>query len=151
MKVGDKAPDFEGLDQRGNTVALRDLLESGPVVVYFYPKAMTRGCTRQSCHFRDLSGEFAQLGASIVGISVDQVGRQREFDEANSLRFPLLADPSRAIARSFGVSRGRFLPDKRQTFVIGRAGTVLRTVRSEFNMRIHADQALEALRQAISP
>ena len=83
-----------------------------------------------------------------MGISADQVDRQLEFDDANSLGFALLADPSRAIARSFGVSRGRFLPDKRRTFVIDRDGTVLRTVRSELNMRLHSDRALEALRRA---
>ena len=86
-----------------------------------------------------------------MGISADQVDRQLEFDDANSLGFALLADPSRAIARSFGVWRGRFLPDKRRTFVIDRDGTVLRTVRSELNMRLHSDRALEALRQATDP
>ena len=86
----------------------------------------------------------------MVGVSAEQVDRQREVDDANSLGFPLLSDPSRAIARSFGVSRGRFLPDKRRTFVIGQDGSVLRTVRSELNMRLHADRALETLRQAIN-
>ncbi len=85
-----------------------------------------------------------------MGVSADQVDRQLEFDDANSLGFSLLADPSGAIARIFGVSRGRSLPDKRRTFVIDRDGTVLRTVRSELNMRLHADRALEALRQAIN-
>jgi len=83
-----------------------------------------------------------------VGISADQVGRQREFDDANALGFPLLSDPDRGIAHSFGVVRRGPLPDKRVTFVIGTDRTVLRTVRSELNMRIHAETALEALRQA---
>ena len=86
-----------------------------------------------------------------MGISADQVDRQREFDDANALGFPLLSDPNRAIAASYGVSRGRFLPDKRRTFVIDRDGSVLRTVRSELNMRIHADRALETLRREINP
>ena len=83
-----------------------------------------------------------------MGVSADQVDRQREFDDANALGFPLLSDPGRAIAQSFGVIRRRPLPNKRRTFVIARDGTVLRTVRSELNMRLHADNALEALRRA---
>lgn len=86
----------------------------------------------------------------MVGISADQVDRQREFDDANALGFPLLSDPGRGIAEIFGVVRRRPLPNKRRTFVIDRGGSVLRTVRSELNMRIHADDALEALRKALS-
>ena len=82
-----------------------------------------------------------------MGISADQVDRQREFDDANALGFPLLSDPGRGIAQSFGVIRRHPLPNKRKTFVIDRDGTVLRTVRSELNMRLHADNALEALRR----
>ena len=85
-----------------------------------------------------------------MGISADQVDRQREFDDANALGFPLLSDPGRDIAQSFGVIRRRPLPNRRKTFVIDRDGTVLRTVRSETNMRLHADNALEALRKAAS-
>ena len=85
-----------------------------------------------------------------MGISADQVDRQREFDDANALGFPLLSDPGRGIAQSFGVIRRRPLPNKRKTFVIDRDGTVLRTVRSELNMRLHADNALEALRKTAS-
>ena len=85
-----------------------------------------------------------------MGISADQVDRQREFDDANALGFPLLSDPGRDIAQSFGVIRRRPLPNKRKTFVIDRDGTVLRTVRSETNMRLHADNALEALQKAAS-
>ena len=82
-----------------------------------------------------------------MGISADQVDRQREFDDANALGFPLLSDPGRDIAQSFGVIRRRPLPNKRKTFVVAGDGTVMRTVRSETNMRLHADKALEALRK----
>ena len=85
-----------------------------------------------------------------MGISADQVDRQLEFADANALGFPLLSDPDRQIARSFGVVRKGLLPNKRKTFVVGRGGSVLTTVRSELNMRIHADRALETLRKAIS-
>ena len=85
-----------------------------------------------------------------MGISADPVDRQREFDDANALGFPLLSDPGRDIAVSFGVIRRRPLPNRRVTFVIDRDGTVMRTVRSELNMRLHADTALAALRKATS-
>ncbi len=85
-----------------------------------------------------------------MGISADQVGRQLEFADANALGFPLLSDPGRGIAQSFGVVRRRPLPNKRRTFVIDRDGSVLRTVRAKLNMRIHADRALETLREAIN-
>jgi peroxiredoxin Q/BCP len=86
-----------------------------------------------------------------VGISADQVDRQLEFDDANALGFPLLSDPGRDIARRYGVVRKGLLPNKRRTFVVGRGGSVLTTVRSELNMRIHADRALETLRKTINP
>ena len=85
-----------------------------------------------------------------MGISADQVDRQLEFADANALHFPLLSDPERQIARRFGVIRKGFLPNKRRTLVIDRAGIVLATVQAELNMRIHADKALEALQKAIS-
>ena len=85
-----------------------------------------------------------------MGISADQVDRQLEFADANALGFPLLSDPGRTIAHRYGVVRRRPLPNKRRTIVIDRDGSVLRTVRAELNMRIHADRALKALRNVIS-
>ena len=84
-----------------------------------------------------------------MGVSADQVDRQLEFADANALGFALLSDPGRQIARRFGVIRKGFLPNKRRTLVIDRDGTVLTTVRSELNMRIHADRALETLRKMV--
>ena len=84
-----------------------------------------------------------------MGISADQVDRQLEFADANALAFPLLSDPGRAIARLYGVVRPGLLPNRRRTFVIAGDGQVLRTVRAELNMRIHADSALETLRKTI--
>ncbi len=82
-----------------------------------------------------------------MGISADQADRQLEFADANALGFPLLSDPDRRIARRYGVVRGGILPNKRRTFVIGGDGTMLASVRSELNMRIHADRALETVRK----
>lgn len=148
MKTGDKAPDFELPDETGQSRKLSELLSTGPVVLYFYPAAMTSGCTKESCHFRDLGTEFAELGATRVGISADQVDRQKQFADKHDLDFPLLSDPDRKVAEAFGVKRGLGLPNKRTTFVIGRDRTVLEVISSELNMNSHADKALAALRSA---
>ncbi|MBB5787088.1 peroxiredoxin [Jiangella mangrovi] len=149
MDAGDTVDDFVLPDQSGTPRRLSELLASGPVVLFFYPAAMSRGCTAEACHFRDLSAEFAVAGAQPVGISADAVERQQAFDSGNDLGFPLLSDPGRTVAAQFGVAR-RFgaLPVKRQTFVIGTDARVLGVVRSELAMEKHADRALEILRAA---
>ncbi len=148
LKIGDHAPDFDLPDQHGQTVRLGELLEKGPLVVYFYPAALTPGCTKESCHFRDLSSELADLGASCVGISADPVDKQKRFDTTHSLGFPLLSDPDHKVADSFGVKRSvGFLPNKRATFVIDRDGIVRDVIASEINMNVHADRSIEALRR----
>jgi len=148
MKPGEPAPEFTLPDESGNPRSLKELLANGPVVLFFYPAAMTAGCTAESCHFRDLAAEFGAAGAQRVGISVDPVSKQKEFAEKNSFDYPLLSDEDGAVARSFGVKR-RFgpLPVKRTTFVIGADGMILDVISNEFKMAVHADRALEVLRQ----
>jgi peroxiredoxin Q/BCP len=147
MKIGDKAPDFELPDDNGTTIRLSDLLTNGPVVLYFYPQAMTPGCTKESCHFRDLAGEFEALGAQRVGISADPVAKQKQFSTKHGFDFPLLSDRDRRVAEAYGVRRGlSFLPNKRATFVIDKDGTVKEIIASELNFNSHADKALAALR-----
>ncbi|WP_194289712.1 peroxiredoxin [Nocardia macrotermitis] len=146
MQTGDTAPEFELSDQHGATVRLATALEQGPVVLFFYPAALSPGCTREACHFRDIVGEFAERGATILGISADDVAKQKRFDDAHKLGYPLLADIGGAVAREFGIKRlipG--LPAKRATFVIGPDRTILAAVHSEVNMNVHADKALAAL------
>jgi peroxiredoxin Q/BCP len=147
MKPGDAVPDFELPDQDGVPRRLSTLLQSGPVVLFFYPAAMTSGCTKESCHFRDLAAEFAQAGAQRVGISTDSVAKQKQFSDMHGFDYPLLADTEGSVARIFGVKR-RFgpLPVKRSTFVIGTDSTVLDVITSELQMDVHADRALQALR-----
>ena len=149
MEQGDVVEDFDLVDQHGATTRLGELVADGPLVLFFYPKAMTTGCTKESCHFRDLQSEFAELGAKIVGVSADPVDRQMEFDERNGLGFPLLSDPDREIARRFGTKRLGPLPSKRMTFVIDSDCRVLASMRSEINMLSHADEALEVLKARI--
>lgn len=148
MKPGDKAPNFELPDQDGVNHKLSDLLVNGPVVLFFYPAAMTPGCTAESCHFRDLKTEFSSLGAQRVGISTDPVSRQKQFADKHSFDYPLLSDESGAVAEAFGVKRkllAKLTPVKRATFVIGTDGTIIDVISSETRMAVHADRALEVL------
>ncbi|GAB2803491.1 peroxiredoxin [Streptomyces chlorus] len=144
---GDTVEDFALPDETGTVRRLSELLAEGPVVLFFYPAALTAGCTAQACHFRDLAAEYAAAGARPVGISGDAVERQAEFAGRHSLGMPLLSDADGAVRERFGVKRGISLaPTKRVTFVIGQERTVLEVVRSELRMNVHADRALAALR-----
>lgn len=140
------APDFELPDQDGTPVKLSRLLLEGPVVLFFYPAAMTPGCTKESCHFRDLASEFAALNARRLGISADPVGRQRQFADAHGLDYPLLSDRDGEVAEAYGVRRRLLVPVKRTTFVIDTDQVVRKVIASEWRMDAHADEALETLR-----
>ena len=147
VNVGDTIDDFELPDETGTTRTLSELLADGPIVLFFYPAALTPGCTAEACHFRDLAAEFAAAGARPVGISGDSVEKQQEFTGRHSLGMPLLSDADGTIRERFGVKRGFSLaPTKRVTFVIAEDRTVLEIVRSELRMHTHADRALAALR-----
>ena len=146
MQRGDIAPDFSLDDQDGVRRTLSELVNDGPVVLFFYPAAMTKGCTKESCHFRDLAGEFAAVGAQRIGISMDSVERQAKFAEKNTLDYPLLADVGGTVATQYGVKRSLdFLKVRRSTFVIGQNLRIIDVFTSETNMDAHADQALEIL------
>ena len=143
---GTQAPDFELPDENGNPVRLSRALADGPVVLFFYPVALSGGCTKQACHFRDLATEFKQAGAQRFGISTDSVAKQKEFSDFNGFDYPLLSDESGEVARSLGVKRKYITPVKRATFVIDTDRTIRKVITSEMNMTVHADQALAALR-----
>lgn len=147
MRSGEQVEDFEATLHDGSTVRLADLLEVGPVVLFFYPKAFTPGCTSQACHFRDLGAEFAAAGAQRIGVSRDDVETQARFGEANGFDFPLIADPSGAVAAIFGVKRLGPVPFKRRTIVVGQDRTILGIISSETDMERHADEALALLRR----
>ncbi|WP_436837522.1 peroxiredoxin [Micromonospora rifamycinica] len=148
VNVGDLVEDFELPDQAGAPRRLTELLAAGPVVLFFYPAAMTRGCTAESCHFRDLAAEFAAVGAQRVGISRDPVAKQAEFSRLHGFDYPLLSDVDGVVAQAFGVRRRLPLGPlgtRRMTFVIGRDRRVLAVVHSELGMNEHADEALRVL------
>ncbi|MHB1087690.1 MAG: peroxiredoxin [Acidimicrobiales bacterium] len=146
MRAGEIAPDFSLPDQDGVVRSLSTLLVSGPVVLFFYPAAMTKGCTKESCTFRDLAAQFAAVGAQRIGISMDSVERQATFAEYNALDYPLLSDEGGEVAKLYGVKRPvDFLKVKRTTFVIGRDQRILEVIASEINMNVHAERALAVL------
>lgn len=147
MQSGDRVPDFTATDQTGAQVTLAELLAKGPLVLFFYPKAFTPGCTQESCHFRDMYGEIQAAGGHAVGVSADSVEQQAKFAGTYSFPFPLLSDADHAIARLFGIKRAGFLPAKRSTFVIDRDSTVRGVIASELNMDTHADRAIAVLRE----
>lgn len=143
MEVGDTVPDFTATLDTGETTTLSALLDHGPVVLFFYPKAFTGGCTAEACHFRDLAAEFADAGAQRLGVSRDDVDTQARFRSEHDFDYPLIADPDGEIARVFGAKRFGPLWSKRQTFVIGTDRRLLGVIRSETDMERHADEALE--------
>jgi peroxiredoxin Q/BCP len=149
MKKGDQVAEFELPDQTGTVRSLTGLLADGPIVLFFYPAAMTPGCTKEACHFRDLASEFTSVGANRVGISTDAVDKQAKFAELQKFDYPLLSDAGGQVAAQFGVKRGllgKLMPVKRTTFVIDTDRTVLDVIASELSMDTHADKALEVLR-----
>ena len=134
LDVGDTAPDFSLPDQSGTPVKL-SALRGRPVVVYFYPKADTPGCTTQACGVRDHTADYEAAGATVLGISPDPVKRIAKFAAKYSLSFPLLADEDHAVAEAYGVwvqksMYGRtYLGNERTTFVIGPDGAITEVLR----------------------
>jgi thioredoxin-dependent peroxiredoxin len=129
IDAGTPAPDFELPDQDGNPVTL-SALKGGPVVLYFYPKADTPGCTTQACSVRDHSDDYARLGATVLGVSPDPVAKVKKFHDKYELDFKLLADADHAVAEQYGVwveksMYGRtYWGNSRTTFIIDAEGRV---------------------------
>ena len=130
LKAGDAAPEFALPDQHGQTVRLADF-GGGQLLLYFYPKADTPGCTRQACSIRDAREELREMGLAVVGISPDQPARQQKFDDRYNLSFPLLADPDHRVAEAFGAWGEKISYGKktqgiiRSSFLIDGAGKIV--------------------------
>jgi peroxiredoxin Q/BCP len=151
IEAGDQGPDFELADQDGRTVKLSDL-RGGPVVVYFYPKADTPGCTTQACGVRDHRVDYSKAGAVVLGISPDPIPKVKKFHDKHDLGFQLLADPDHAVADSYGVwvqkaMYGRtYFGNERTTFVIDPSGRVAQVLR-KVKPAEHDQLVLQALGQ----
>ena len=144
VEEGKPAPDFELESDAGETVKLSDL-RGQPVVLYFYPKDDTPGCTRQACGIRDVYGEFEAAGAVVYGISADTKASHERFKAKYSLPFTLLADPEHKLGEPYGVAQQGKNSYERSTFVIDTDGNVSRILR-RVNPDSHADEVLAALR-----
>src|SRR5437660_1414866 len=152
LQPGETAPDFTLKDQHGDDVSLT-ALRGKTVVLYFYPKADTPGCTTQACGVRDHRADYEQSEAVVLGVSPDSVKAVRKFDDKYGLAFPLLADEDHAVAEAYGVwveksMYGRnYMGNERTTFVIGHDGTI-RTVLRSVKPAEHDELVLGALRTA---
>ena len=148
MEVNDKSPDFITTDENGKEVALKDF-RGKTVVLYFYPKADTPGCTKEACEFRDAQKTFTKRNAAIVGISPDKPAAQAKFAEKYSLPYAFVADPDHAIAEAYGVWKeksmyGRkYFGVERSTFLIDRKGRIAKVWR-KVKVPGHADEVLAA-------
>ncbi len=148
LPPGTPAPDFELPSHTGEKVRLSSL-RGRIVILYFYPRAMTPGCTRETVRFNELRGEFQELGAVVLGVSTDPVERNERFAEKHGVGFPLLSDPEGRVARLYGVLReGRSRPRaERVTFIIDEEGVIREVLRNIRPAEKHADLALEAVRR----
>jgi peroxiredoxin Q/BCP len=142
---GAPAPDFTLPDQDGRPVTLSDL-RGGWVVVYFYPKDDTPGCTAEACSFRDAHEDFVDAGATVLGVSSDGVARHRAFATRHDLPFTLLADEGGAVRRTWGVKRTLGLLPGRVTYVVDPDGVVRSVFSSQLGATKHHTEALEAIR-----
>jgi thioredoxin-dependent peroxiredoxin len=147
IQVGDKAPDFTLPSQSGEPVRLYDQLGERAIVLYFYPKDNTPGCTAEACAFRDSYEVFTDAGAEVIGVSSDSVARHAGFAGQHKLPFTLLSDQGGRVRKSYGVPAKLGVVPGRVTYVIDRAGTVRHVFNSMTNIGQHVDEALEVVRQ----
>jgi peroxiredoxin Q/BCP len=152
MEINDKAPAFRTTDENGKEVALKDF-QGKTVVLYFYPKADTPGCTKEACGFRDTYKKIEKTGAVLAGISADTAGAQKKFQDKFSLPFMLLADAEKKIANQFGVVKEKNMYGRkvmgiaRTTFVIGPHGKI-KHIFKNVKPEGHAEEVLEYLKSA---
>ncbi|SLM48835.1 putative peroxiredoxin bcp [Nitrospira japonica] len=150
LEIGDKAPEFALPDQHGKTVSLKNF-KGKQIVLYFYPKDDTPGCTKESCDFRDVESQIVRAGAVIVGVSMDGQDSHQKFIKKYGLPFPLLSDEDASISKSYGVYKEKNMYGRkswgieRSTFVIDPAGT-LKAVFRKVKVDGHADEVLTALK-----
>lgn len=145
VKVGDRAPDFSLPSQTGETVKLSDFLGQKALVVYFYPKDDTPGCTAESCAFRDSYEVFKEAGAEVIGISADDTNSHSRFASKYQLPFILLSDTKNEVRKSFGVPSTLFILPGRVTYVIDKEGIIRLIFDSMLDFKAHVDEALKTI------
>ncbi len=147
VRVGDRAPDFTLTSQTGAPVSLSDFHGKQAVVLYFYPKDDTPGCTAESCAFRDSYEVFKEVGAEVIGISGDSPESHRQFANKYTLPFTLVSDTGNKVRQQYGVPATLWVLPGRVTYVIDKAGIVRHIFDSQLNFSAHVDEALKTLRQ----
>ena len=146
LKVGKTAPDFSLLDEHGLPVSLKDYIGKKVVVLYFYPKDFTSGCTAEACSFRDNYKPYQDKGAVVIGVSLDSVESHLKFSEKYNLPFAILSDHSKEAAKAYGVlGVGGFLT-KRVTFIINKDGKITH-IFPKVDVKHHSEEVLKALEE----
>jgi peroxiredoxin Q/BCP len=145
VDVGSKAPDFALPSQMGKMVSLSDFLDRKPLVLFFYPKDDTPGCTKEACAFRDDHEEFGKLDAEVIGISSDSVESHNSFAARHDLPFTLLSDEEGKVRKLYGVPNTLGLFPGRVTYVIDAEGTVRHVFASQLDVQKHVEEARKAL------
>ena len=146
LKVGDKAPDISLSDEHGLPVSLKDYLGKKVVVLYFYPKDFTPGCTAEACSFRDNYKPYQDKGAVVIGVSLDSVDSHLKFSEKYNLPFAILSDSNKEVAKAYGVlGVGGFLA-KRVTFIIDKEGKITH-IFPKVDVKQHSEEVLKALEE----
>jgi peroxiredoxin Q/BCP len=147
LSEGQKAPDFSLPATGGKTISLSDFTGKQDVVLYFYPKDNTPGCTKEACFFRDVQSEFEAAGAVILGVSIDSIKSHEGFAAKHNLMFPLLSDEEKTVSTAYGVFKEKsmygktFLGVERTTFVIDKEG-IIRKVWPKVKVEGHIDEVL---------
>jgi peroxiredoxin Q/BCP len=147
LKVGDKAPDFTLMDEKGQPRSLKDYLGKKVVVLYFYPKDFTSGCTVEAQGFRDNYGLYEGKGAAVIGVSLDTKESHAKFSEKHNLPFHLLSDSGKEVARAYGVLGMGGISTKRVTFVINKEGTITH-IFTKVDVKTHSAECLKAVVEA---
>jgi peroxiredoxin Q/BCP len=147
VAVGDKAPDFTLVSQAGESVRLSDRVGKNVVVLYFYPRDETRGCTAEACAFRDSYEVFSEAGAEVIGVSSDPVKSHAAFSGKLSLPFTLLSDVGGEVRKAYRVPPALGFIPGRVTYVIDRSGTVRHVFNSLMNISKHVNDALDVVRR----
>lgn len=143
LTEGSTAPDFTLFNQNKQSIRLYDLLEKGPVVLYFYPKDETRGCTAEACAFRDSYEDFTDAGAEVVGVSGDSAEKHAGFAQNHRLPFQLLSDPGKRVHDLYKVPKALFILPGRVTYVIDKDKKILLAFNSALKPKQHVKEALE--------
>jgi peroxiredoxin Q/BCP len=146
VQPGDEAPDFTLPDQEGRPVTLSDFRGRSHVILYFYPKDFSPGCTAEACSFRDAYEDFTDLGAVVIGVSGDTVEAHKNFVDRYLLPFTLLSDGDGRVRKMYGATKAFGLLPDRYTLIIDRSGVVRHVFTSETNMGRHVEEAVRVLR-----